>query len=173
MNCRRFERQTADWVSRRLSPKCAEEMEAHQKTCDACARAALAERELGERWRGGVESSVTPDLSTPDLWPRLAQRLEEAGQNKARKPWGAGRPRWALAAVLTLAALGVCQWNRLPAGRTGTGSSATERAGAATVRSHAESWSALGKTAQEDPAVDDPVGTSMEPLWTYLKTDSK
>jgi hypothetical protein len=173
MNCRRFERQTADWVSRRLSPTCAEEMEAHQKTCAACAGAALAERELGERWRGGAESSFTPELFTLDLWPRLAQHLEAVEQNKTRKPLGTRRPRWAWAAVLALAAPGICQWNRLPAGRTGTESTATERIGAATVQSQAESWSALGKTAQEDPAVDDPVGTSMEPLWTYLKTDSK
>ena len=168
MTCRQFERQAADWISGRLSPERTEEMTAHPKTCAACARAALAEREFQESWRRGIGSPTTSDI-----WPQIASQLEEQEQIRVRKPQTVGRLRWAMAVALALAALGIYHGSRLPIEPSGTKSSIPERTAAASVQSHVASWSALGKLAQDDPAVDDPVGTSMEPLWICLKTDGK
>ena len=176
MKCRSFERQAADWLSGRLSPERSEEMAAHEKTCASCARIAAAEGDLRERWQAGTEA-----FPSADLWPRLALRLEAEEQSRDERPQRREfalrgifqKPRWAMAALLALATLGVCQWNRPPVDRGNIERSASVRTTIVPVQSHADSWSALGSTAQEDPAVDDPVGSNMENVWTYLKTDLK
>ena len=111
MNCRDFERHTADRMSRRLSPERCREMAAHQADCPACARAALAEARLRAAWR---ESA--PPAHTPDLWPRLARRLEAQGGADAGTPPGrrrglrlGRRPHWAFATALALLTLGLCR----------------------------------------------------------------
>ena len=181
MNCRSFERQAADWLSGRLPPDRSEGMAAHQKTCASCARLARTETQFRERWQEGLEAA-----DAADLWPRLLLRLQtpEQGAIRTRKA-GIRRPQWAVATAVTLAAIGsysVFMGSR-PVNRAAPERGAAARGGPqapvervpseAVVQSHAGAWSALGDVSQTDPAVDDPVGTSMENVWTYLKTDGK
>ena len=182
MNCRSFERQTADWLSGRLPPERAGEMTAHQKICASCARVAGTEAQFRERWH--EELAPAP---TADLWPRLAGRLETP-ERGAIKTWKAGvrKPQWAVATAIILTAVGsysLFTGGRLPVDRTAPERSAAAQqdyqapAGTvpsdAAVQSHAGAWSALGDVSRTDPTVDDPVGTNMENVWTYLKTDAK
>lgn len=182
MNCRNFERQTADWLSARLPPERAGEMTAHQKTCASCARIARKEAQLRERWQG----DTTPSPAA-DLWPRLEGRLAAPEQGAARtRPGGIRRPQWVAATAITLAVIG--SYSLFTEGRPPTNRAAPEGSAVvsqdhqapvetvsseAAVQSHAGAWSALGDVSRPDPAVDDPVGTNMENVWTYLKTDAK
>lgn len=71
MNCRHFQNHLADWVSGRLSEEQAAPMEAHRAACPACARAEREERDLRARW-----FTLAAPANPPDLWPRIAARLE-------------------------------------------------------------------------------------------------
>ena len=181
MNCRSFERQAADWLGGRLPPDRSEGMAAHQKTCASCARIARTETQFRERWHEGLEAD-----DDADLWPRLLPRLQapEQGAMRTRKG-GIRRPQWAVATAVALAAIGSysvftgsCLVNRAapergPAAQRASQAPAGRVSSEAAIQSHAGTWSALGDVSQTDPAVDDPVGTSMENVWTYLKTDGK
>ena len=181
MNCRSFERRAADWLGGRLPPDRSEGMAAHQKTCASCARIARTETQLRERWREGRE---TEDAA--DLWPRLLPRLQTPEQNAIRtRKAGIRRPQWAVATAVALAAVGSYSVfmgsrpmdkaapERGAAAQGGPQAPAERVSSGAAIQNHAGAWSALGDVSQTDPAVDDPVGTSMENVWTYLKTDGK
>lgn len=88
MNCRRFERDLADWLGGRLPALFALQMQAHAAGCAACSRLAEGERSLRTAWR-----ELPPVGEAPDLWPQLAARIAEPRENRAvRSPWFAWLP---------------------------------------------------------------------------------
>ena len=164
MNCRSFERQTADWLSRRLPAERSEEMTAHQETCPACARAAAAEVRLRGLWREAGPPPAT------DLWPHLSARIDVPA---ARTRW----PSRALAGAVTIAVFSaVFCWAVLPGPTPHAGPPTPDRIAAApSVRPApaGDSWRVLRDGAHSDPLVDDPAGANMENLWTTLNTANK
>ena len=180
MSCRHFERQTTDWLRRRLCQERSEAMEMHRKICPACARAFAAEAQIHTVWR---DLAVPP--AVPDLWPRVAGRLRVPPPASA---WATEKsrlhprpPRWALAAAVVLVGLGAFPWgitilDREPVGQ---GQSVREAVSPPALAQPgvpprvSESWPVLSELPQSDPLVDDPVGANMEDVWTYLKTKNK
>ncbi len=157
MNCRTFERDVADWAGGHLPAGEARDMAAHARRCAPCARSARAEQRLRERWR---ETRDTTPLS--DVWPRLAARL---GERPRRGPSGPGRLVWvsAVAALVTIGVLGLSP-------RT-THTPPPDRAVAVSPpQAGPDRWPMLPGVSRVEPSVDDPVGQSMEEVWTQLDT---
>ncbi len=183
MTCHHFERQASDWLSRRLPPRASEEMAAHEQECGQCRRMAQAEANLRRCFQAQAMPPHTPLLSgLPEIWPRLALRLEAETPKTHRRQTLLFPRRWAIATAVALAAGAAC-WSHLPdsagSGRT-AGSERTVPASALTASSaetlppgQVPAWLRLGNAAQNDPAVDDPVGPNMENMWTCLNTESK
>ncbi len=89
MNCRHFESDLPDWVSGRLPEHHATRMLAHSVSCESCSRVADGERTLLVAWR---EIPALPD--TPNLWPRIAARLQDM---QTAKPAPASWLSWLVA----------------------------------------------------------------------------
>ena len=109
MKCRDFQTFLPDWIAGKLSENLAGQMLAHYAACKACSRAAEDERDLRDRWRN------LPDLrETPDLWPRLAARLNALNERPAKLPFFLPRLRlYTLGGALAAAALcAVVLWPR-------------------------------------------------------------
>lgn len=92
MNCRKFERHTADFVAGRLPHLLESQMAEHAAVCERCAREVARERTLRAAL-GYARRNVTQT----DLWPRIAARMfDEAARPIARRSlarqlaiWGA------------------------------------------------------------------------------------
>lgn len=107
MNCRHFQHHMADWVAGRLSEEQAALMETHRAVCPVCARAEEEERDLHARWH-----ALAVPANPPDLWPRIAARLETP--TPARTPRFAFARRLALSgAVAAAGAICALLWARL------------------------------------------------------------
>lgn len=96
MNCRKFEKNLADYISGRLNPAETALMSAHSEACPVCARAEQGERRLSARF------ALVPEApAVSDLWPRLAMQLPE------RKRRFAFPRLWFTAPAFTVAAVAV------------------------------------------------------------------
>lgn len=80
MKCKQFRENLPDWLTNRLAPRFNAEMGAHSATCSTCADIEQEERRLRTVWQN------IPSLPSPDLLPRLTDRL-----NAIRPAPG---PRW-------------------------------------------------------------------------------
>jgi hypothetical protein len=106
MKCREFDEKLMEWVAGRLPEHLAAAMSAHSRSCASCARLEAEERGLRLRWQ-----SLPDPGAPPDLWPRLAARLE---QKPARRWQLRLRPVWMTGATLAAAAsLTLVVWLRL------------------------------------------------------------
>ena len=173
MNCREFQPQAADWLAGRLAPEHARQMDSHRKTCAACARATLTEIRLRETWRDAAAARP----AVPDLWPRIARRLETPDRPAVRARLVVSPPaRWAFSGAAVLAAVALLGWNVRPPEmaplQTPPGRSSDLRPGSPGMAApplNTVTLSALTDVSQVNADVDDPVGNSMEDVWTHLK----
>lgn len=114
MKCREFDENLMDWVAGKLPEPLAAAMSEHSRLCASCARLEAQERSLRLRWQSLPDPGVPPDL-----WLRLAARLE---QKPARRWRFALRPVWRTGAMLAAAAsLTLVVWLRFQAPPTDRG----------------------------------------------------
>jgi len=174
MNCHAFELQVADWLSGRLTSQDAEKMAAHKESCASCARLADTEVALRRAW-----SEMRTPTSTVDLWSRVEARLDQPSFRMKARPSFNTTYRWA-AAVCALAILvpaGLTLSNRYPppvgpgiiVQHPGTQNPAPNPVITSTP---GLAYTLIGDAGQADPSIDDPIGGTMEHVWTQVATDN-
>ncbi|BDI30665.1 hypothetical protein CCAX7_27160 [Capsulimonas corticalis] len=169
MNCRIFESQAPDWAAGRLSAGDVAALERHRDRCAACARWMQAEAEIRRAFR---ENSLE-GAAEPDLWPRLAHRLEPRRRRMAPAP----RLIWSGAAALALAAL-IAYPSVAPQPRPAPPGGASTKTAPGNPALHAPTAEALASlpsiqdVSAPNPAMDDPAGTSMEDIWTHINSEN-
>ena len=175
MNCRTFELQVADWLSGRLPESISAQMAAHKATCRPCAEIADAEADMRRQW----SEYRTPNVSA-DLWPRIEARLDQPSFRKAARPSFNASYRWAAAvcamAILVPVAVTLSEKVSPPVG--GQKNVAQIVTPQVTPRPQLASspglaFSLIGDAGQGDPSIDDPIGGTMEHVWTQVATDNK
>ena len=82
MNCRSFEIELADWVKGILSPEDVARMESHAATCSRCMKAEGVERTMFSAFQ-----AIPEPREAPDLWARIAARLEEPERKPRFSLW--------------------------------------------------------------------------------------
>ena len=174
MNCHNFELQVADWLSGRLPGTESDKMAAHKASCASCSR--LADTEAGLR---RAFSEMRTPTSTVDLWSRVEARLDQPSFRSKARPSFSSAYRWAAAvcamAILVPAALTLT--NRQP--QVGP-SIIMPNPGTEPVMpvpnvttSPGLAVTLIGDAGQADPSIDDPIGGTMEHVWTQVATDNK
>jgi len=170
MNCRTFEMQVADWLSGRLPESISDRMAEHKATCAPCASIADAEARMRRQW----SEWRTPE-PTEDLWAKVEARLPQTTFGPAKRPAFNTGYRWA-AAICALAIIvpGVMSLNSTPkAPVTGINVGRLPATVIPTPASTGSVYSLIADTAQGDPSIDDPIGGTMEHVWTHVSTDNK
>jgi hypothetical protein len=193
MNCRTFELQVADWLSGRLPDNISVKMAEHKAICPPCARIAEAEADLQGRW----SAWQMPEPSA-DLWPKIAARLDAETTSRPRQaifdlsrltawmssgPFGYNPRAFATAAcvVAILVPVAICTTvlTRPVNDTAGAGSeSTTTSAQPNTTRTRTAvvppiAYTLIDDAGQGDPSIDDPIGGTMEHVWTHVSTDNK
>jgi hypothetical protein len=160
MDCKQFNTQLADWLGDKLSPSVASTMEQHRKSCAACSRLADSEAELRRLFGAWT---TTPNV--PDLRSRVASRIERVAQ---RPLWFPGF-RWSFAAAGALAVIVFTTINLppqpVPDSKHGP---LTMRVSPPVVSGPPLPIPTVFDVSVSDPAVDDPAGGNMEPVWSHV-----
>jgi len=188
MRCRTFEVQVADWQASKLPEAISVQMAAHQKSCARCAQIAASEADIRRRFSGLPEP-----VQSSDIWPRLSAAISQSETELRRAARGRREPRrplfrlshqWGYAAAV-VAAAPVAIWIATMHPRPLTtalppvvrvANSARQSVAAPAVSDASITTFAvdlLGGSGQSDSSVDDPLGTSMEHVWTDVNTNMK
>lgn len=173
MNCRQFEIQMADWVSRRLPEPLAALMEQHKNECPRCARLAEGEAALQRAW---ADWGTATEMATRPV--ELSSRAFDRITQPASRPFVSfPGSRWTFAAAGALAVIiPVVLVLPINSQRTTNGAIPPKIVPvqpAVTVQP-TTNWVqdiSVFDVSESNPSVDDPVGNSMEPVWTHVNQD--
>jgi len=161
MDCKQFSTQLADWLGGKLTTSAASIMEQHRKSCAACSRLADSESELRRLFGAWA---TTPNV--PDLRARIASRIETAAQ---RPGWFPGF-RWSFAAAGALAVIVFAAVNTPPQRLADNkpNSLVVRPVSPGVVPGPPLPIPTVFDVSVSDPAVDDPAGGNMEPVWSHV-----
>lgn len=167
MNCRTFEMQVADWLSGRLPDSIADRMAAHKATCPACAGIADAEARMRRQW-----SDLRTPAASADLWLKVESRIAQPSFKPSRLVFNKAY-RWAAAAcVLAIIVPVVMSANsvtKVPQTPIAPPVVNVVPASARQNNPTTDFASFIGD-GQSNLSVDDPIGGTMEHVWTHVST---